>query len=245
MAKTQTTHQNKILKETELRSNVNNRSDVSLKNSKKLYLDLISNTNHAAKKKGIELVWQAIITLANDEAPDLSIRRVGQKSEELGGPREQTIRNKGSKHYRDLIEAAGKDLSIPIKKISAGPLDNLNTAVKSVSNPQMRSLLQMMLDENKRLKTENNRLREHLKDHDIPMQKPATDNELFILKEQGEQDPLLVHVLQTMLSDNWMEERGWTLDENGSVVTDSGQNITPAGFEKAARRFLAANYEPI
>ena len=191
----------------------------------------------------IELLWRVLSTLHEAGATDFSIARVGRRFEEAGGPRTQSIRNKGGAEYRELIDAFvaayGKQARRGAEK-AGSPLED---AISLIPNAALQAAIRMVVAENKKFKHENDRLRYAFGkvtidvDVDADVERNATDGLEGI---QERLDPEFVRTLQLFVSDDWMSERGLRATSNGAVVLLGSDDllIAPPGFVTALKRLV-------
>lgn len=104
-------------------------------------------------------MWRALEELQAEGAPDFSISRVGSRSEKLGGPKTQSLRNEGGEDYRELISAFARDIGREMRPSALRPASQLDEAIGRIPDLAVRTLIRLKLEDAKRLKTENDTLR--------------------------------------------------------------------------------------
>ena len=178
--------------------------------------------------------------------------RVGEYTEQHGGPRAQSIRNANGATFRKLIDAVAATEGKPRVKAPAHPPSNIELAIAMIPDLPARTLLTMIVEDRRRLLTRENELRTAFARLSVAAgtadRAPvAIEQAQTARSEQPVDLPLLsgveAGVLRRFLSDDWLEERSWTIDPDGSIVDDAtgGGLIAPPGFADIIHKLLISS----
>jgi hypothetical protein len=194
------------------------------------------------KKANLELLWRVLSALHEDGATDFSVARVGRRLEEVGGPRTQSIRNKGGAEYRELIDAFVAAYSKQERPGAKTLGSQLEDAIGLIPNAALQAALRIVVSDNKKLKHENDRLRYAFSkitiDVDAELERNNGTDGLDGAHERL--DPEFVRTLQLFVSDDWMSERGLRATSSGAVVLLGSDDllIAPPGFVNAVKHLV-------
>lgn len=194
------------------------------------------------KRRSLRIVFDALITLRSQGATHYSVASVGKLSAKLGGPKEQSIRNTSGATFRELIghfaDAAGAR-----QKAERLPNESqLEAAIRAIPDIGVRTLVNMKVQEGKRLKSENDRLRHAF--HDLAVQSERKDIAEIGAGKLGERNASIpgyaVEAVRIFLSEQWLVERGLQVGPNGSIVDNAAGSdlIAPPGFVDALKALL-------
>lgn len=111
------------------------------------------------KKRTLVLIHNACKKQAKSSTKDFSIAAIARLVEDAGGITEQALRNKNGEEYRALIHQWDKYCREPKKARNSIVYDEL---LASISDPTTRSLVGILIAENKQLKKENSLLRRQI-----------------------------------------------------------------------------------
>jgi hypothetical protein len=215
------------------------------------YQRLLSESSTPNKRRNLEILWQVLNEMRSKDAPDYNIAAVGRRSEELGGPKTQSIRNTNGVHFRELIEAFAKQNAASTKKTPIAQISQVDVAISRIPDLAVRTVLKMMVADCKRLKHENDMLRSAFKRLSVDTRSlgapatqdaPTRDAEPIDMIPPRKAQPLdapTARAFTRFLSDDWMEERGWRIEPDGSI-TDTTMDwlVAPPGFADALRDLL-------
>ena len=215
-----------------------------------LYAQMIGLTKEGTRKRrNLEIVWQALTDLGGQKVPDYSIARVGAKVEELGGPKTQSLRNKDGLHFRQLIESFARSSGMPVKKAPIHSLSQAEIAIEQLANVGSRVVLKMILEENRRLKSENDQLRHAFKSLSVDQTKSKVANKAAaetpnksVREKLMQLDPTFIQASETFLGKEWLDEHHFGVEANGSIIAQQEGNLlmAPPGFANGLRRLIDA-----
>jgi hypothetical protein len=216
-----------------------------------VYQRLLNESSTPNKRRNLEILWQVLNTMRSKDAPDYNIASVGRRSEEMGGPKTQSIRNTNGAHFRELIEAFAKQDGASIKKTPITQMSQVDVAISRIPDLAVRTVLKMTVADSKRLKHENDMLRSAFRRLSVDMRTPETSVapsptiveavsiDVILPAKSQPIEPSSAHAFERFLSDDWIEERGWRVELDGSI-TDTTMDwlVAPPGFADAIRGLL-------
>ncbi len=187
------------------------------------------------KQSNIEALWLLLTKMHSQGIRVFTVSIVGQASERAGGVKLQSMLNKGGADYRALITAFAEEVGGAKPSRGRGP-SPLELAIEAIPDLDIRTRLGMVLSKGKRLEADNDRLREALRQsraqpggrvQALPEQQTALAVSLTP-KQSSSADAL--KVLDRFISEDWIDERRWNVDQVGTIYDEFGERITPVGF---------------
>ena len=214
----------------------------------KLYQDLLSRAS-SRRAQSLRILWQALSDLEADGIREYTIAAVGRRVEELGGPRTQSLRNADGTDFRRLIAAFGNRTDRGEGRSHDRQQSQVQKAISQVPDLGVQTILRMLLEENRRLKHQNDVLRESFKELSLSITESSMLNdspELEHVAQRSLTGPLC-ESLALFLSDQWLESRGLRIEHDGSIVDstvgDDVYLLAPPGFADALRLLVASPEE--
>jgi hypothetical protein len=173
---------------------------------------------------------------------DFSVATVGRLSSGRGGPSTQAIRNKTGEHYRTLVQAWASQADGGKRKASARPTAGIETdLLEMIDDPCVRAIVGSFLAENRQLKKENVVLK--MNANIVIDRRPVAEttgnasNPQF-LPPLSTLLPLEVDALRHAVSDELLNNMGWTIDPKTGRVSRGERAIFRAGFATAIKKIL-------
>lgn len=217
-------------------------------NPEETYERLLKAAAHERTKRNLTILRDALLKMRDDGVSDYSIAKVGAYSKTLGGPQAQSIRNKNGAHFQSLIKAFAASEGKPQKKLPARPESNVDAAIRAIADQGVRLALEMRLAQARRDRSELDMLRSAFKNLSVSISSgshpSAAAGTALVGKGGGEThrdltSPLAA-AIEKFLSSDWLDERFWKVDADGSIVDESigGALIAPPGFVDALREIL-------
>lgn len=214
-----------------------------------VYKRLIDSTENSRTRKNLEILWAALEEMRLKDVPDYSIARVGKYSEQLGGIRTQSIRNVNGDRFRELIDAYASTVGKSRSKLPARAPSNVELAIDKVADNGARTALKMMVEDRRRLLDENNKLRHAFKKLSVETVNLGQVNSSDLkqpekllppLRSRETFDDIFRAAVKRFLSDDWLQERAWLIQPDGSIADNAtvGDLIAPPGFVDALRQLL-------
>jgi hypothetical protein len=204
------------------------------------------------KRGNVEAFWALLLKLHRQGVRNFTLAVVGKASQKSGGVKLQSLMNKGGADYRELLKAFAEDVGAtqPTTGRKASPLEQ---AIETIADLDIRTRLRMILSQHKRFADDNDRLREILRrSQSLPEESAAAPaggasasvtGSSIALRANGEPqraEPEALIALARFVSDEWMDERRWNVDEHGTVYDEYGERVTPHGFVINTRLLLVA-----
>ena len=203
-------------------------------------------------RRSLEAIHRVCQEQHDRGSPDFSIPTVARLSEAIGGPSEQTIRNRTGAHYRALLGAwaAFSEGSTKKPQQKPAPLTE-ETVLPRIEDPATRAVVGMILSKNKKLLAEI-----HLLKHNAnividrrqrewapePTGKPP-DRESSAVVEVPPANlglsKIQIEALVDATSPEMLERMGWTVQDNGRVMKGARPIYKP-GYVDAIRAILDA-----
>jgi hypothetical protein len=195
-----------------------------------IYNDLYEQAT-TRTKKSLETLKEACDSQVSRKATDFTVATIGRISEEMGGVKEQAIRNKTGEHFRTLIEAYSTVHSVKMPKaLSKDPLTWVNT----IEDPRQRYEVLNMYAENKRLQNELNLLKAStVIDVDMRVSSaPQSDG----IRLENKLNDVELRALTHFISESNLKHFDMKLGTNGRLLNSGGKAITKVGFIDAIEK---------
>jgi hypothetical protein len=223
---------------------------MSSSDAETLYNTLFAEASSPKRRNSLTILWQALTELQSEGAKDYSIARVGKKVEKLGGPRTQSLRNKDGADFRRLIEQFGSSQGYDGRTTPRAMETQVQRAIREIPDLGVQTILRMTLEENRRLKHEIDMLRSAYRELQVdPGREPgassATDTEQIEVLDSATVSVRVpkkaIVSVEQFLSESWMEELGFRVEPDGSIVdmTSRGSLVAPSYFADALKSIAA------
>lgn len=202
---------------------------------------------HASTRKArsLEVVYTVCKEQYERGSKDFSIPTIARLSKENGGPSEQTIRNETGSNYRAVMSAwatyTDGTLKKPAKIKESSVADEI---LNRITDPTTRSLVGIILAENRKLKGENSILKQQTK---LTIDMRPTNNVPLISSNEITGDtslclyPTELEALRDAISDEHIKKQDWKTDAYGRIENKVGREIFKVGFLSAIKKVLKAN----
>jgi len=203
--------------------------------------------SHASprKAKTLDLLFEVLHKHAESGVMDFSVATIGRLSSAAGGPTTQSIRNKGGADYRRLIEAWAASRGTTRKKpLAPANRQRLPTRFEDIlgriEDPALRAVVGSLIAERNRFFNENRVLKAQT---EIvvdcrPVKCEASPAVEVLPSLTGLLTDMEREALQAAVSEKLLEQRGWTVFENGRVKGEDGRSIYKPGYLTAIRKIL-------
>lgn len=205
-----------------------------------LYNQLCENAS-TRKKKTLALVHEVCKKQSEAEVKDFSLGTIAALMSDKGGLSEQALRNKNAEPYRLLINNWAEYSNTTTKKPKKQTTTTINDEILSqISEPTVKALVGMIMAENRKLKNENNLLKNQTCiTVDMRNQKSNSlaNNDVVVVSAIDDLTETEIEALKGAVSDKFFKERGWTTDEQGRVK-EKGYPVYKAGYVTAIKKIL-------
>lgn len=201
---------------------------------------MIHENASTRKKKTLLTIHNACRKQSESIAKDFSLSAIARLIADEGGPTEQALRNKNAEDYRALIsrwaEYCNTNTKKPRKEKSSTMHDEI---LSNISDPTVKALVGIIMAENRKLKRENSLLKEQtLFTIDMrPESNKQDNNDSFLVVPSYNLTDTEIDALRHAISDEFMNYRGWTVDEYGRVKEKDFQ-VYKAGYVSAIKKVL-------
>lgn len=190
----------------------------------------LKNDSNQRTQNTLDAIYSVCIEQLKNGGTDFSYTTISRIGESLNLPKPQSIRNKSGEKYKTLIDHF-KDQSAQKKSKKNKP--NEYDWIKKIEDPTSRILINQLISENKKLKSQINEI--------IP------PNALIIIKDNknGISDnkidltPLEVRAVEYLLSESFKSKNSITEDDYGRYVDYRGNIFLPTSTTHAIRKILS------
>lgn len=205
-------------------------------NPKDLYDELYNNAS-TRKKRTLKIINQACEKQSQTEKKDFSLTTIAKIIASDGGPTEQALRNKNGRDYRNLIACWAQYSNSSMKKPSKEKNNTIyDELLSSISEPTTKSLVGILIAENRKLKAENNLLKKDTV-YTIDMRKESKLTNQVVMQAPYDFSESEIEALSAAISGDFFEEQGWTIDTSGRVKSGN-YTLYKAGYINAIRKVL-------
>lgn len=165
---------------------------------------------------------------------DFSVSAVGRLAEADGIMKGRALYNSPSADYRTLIEAwaayAGPPAPKPPKMLAS------NAYLMRIEDPAIRSIMQAIISERDKLKTQLNVLKANTQ---ITVdRRPLGAATTATSAMTAQLTPSEREALEKAVSAHYLEERGLREGSHGEIVNARGRTVFEVGFARAIRKVL-------
>lgn len=194
------------------------------------------------KRRSLKIIHEVCKKQTQEGILDFSIGTIAKLIASDGGPSEQSLRNKNGEDYRLLIKQWAEYANGSSKKLKKQKASTLNEEIlENVNDPTVRALVGMILAENKKLKNENSLLKQQTT-LTIDMRKSKDESlsigkDTVIVAASYNLTDTELKALNEAISDEFMQHRGWTVDEYGRVK-EKGIFVYRTGYVTAIKKVL-------
>jgi len=206
-----------------------------------LYIKLHENAS-TRRKRTLELIHAACKEQAEQGRKDFSIVTIVSLLADKNGPSEQTLRNKTGNDYRALIKHWAEYADGSSKKVKKQKSSTFNEELlANVNDPTTRAMVGIILAENKKLKAEVSLLKQQTT-LTIDMRKSKHEilgvrENTVLVSPSHDLTEMEIKALREAISDDFIQHRGWTVDDYGRVK-EKGVVVYKPGYVNAIRKIL-------
>jgi len=194
------------------------------------------------KLNTLEKIHQICTEQSERGSYDFSVATIARISEEQGGAKAQSIRNKTGEIYRALIESWA-EYKEPLRVVSQ-KIKEKDAWVKRIEQSDIKFLVLDLIAKNKKLTGENQQLKA-IKELHIDM-RPVSSN---VAQTSNDITPKLTSpiTLQNLeqkalthaIDEEELMRKGWSVDERGRISDENGVEVFKVGFVAAIRKMLS------
>lgn len=195
--------------------------------------------SNARKQRSLDVIYEVCQEQAKAGSRDFSIATIGRLSAEQSGPSPQTIRNKGGIDFRELITTWARHADGATKKPPKLQESGIYSILEKIEDPAVRSIVGTILAKNTKLQGEVNLLKRQseivIDRRTVPLT-PVTLDADQQASLSSNLTPTEISALEHAISDELMEQEGWSIEPSGRIVNSLGRTIFMAGFATAIRK---------
>ncbi|MGA4313680.1 gamma-mobile-trio protein GmtX [Ralstonia nicotianae] len=195
---------------------------------------------NASARKAVSLRLLATICEEQNErgSRDFSVATIGRISSDRGGPSAAAIRNKPGEDYRALLKAFADWTGGHSKKKRTARPSEAESILEGVVDPVLKTRITLMLAEMSALRAQLQASR-HLLNQNAVIQLGAP------VEERGQARAGELHLtfhemaaLEAALAPSALAHWGWTVEDSGRVMSETGQIVFRAGFATALKKIV-------
>lgn len=188
------------------------------------------------KVRSLRLI-HAICVEQQQRGGDYSVATIGRLSAERGGPAAGAIHNKTGEAYRAIIKIFADHADGTPRRRKNRSTDQVDMILEGRIDPVLKVRLTLLLAELKSARGQLLAARQ-IANQTATLRLDSPASEKLPPHPAETLSPLEVHALKNAVSQNTMDHWGWRADENGRIITDTGQTVFGAGFVTAIRKVL-------
>jgi len=201
----------------------------------------LSENVSTRKRRSIELLHNICKEQHMRGSKDFSIPTIVSLSNAIGGPSEQTIRNKSGSDYRAVLSCWAQYTNGFNKKIKVERQTSTGDEIlNGITDPTIRALVGIILAENRKLKSENSLLKQKTSitiDMRSSTQQPLSIEDTGLVPQATKLFQSEITSLQYAISDEFLKHQGWVADAQGQVK-EKGMQIYKPGYLTAIKKIL-------
>ncbi len=197
------------------------------------------------RQRTINQLVETLNDMARRGIKVFTVANVGRETEQRGFLKAQSIRNANGKGFREIINAFAALHGLATTHTPARKVTPLEEAIRAIPDLDIRVRLLSLIDENKALRDQLQRLENGFKrlqasDAKIvevpPEALPAPDIEIIGPRARARVNR---GPLERFISEEWVDQNAWTVNGSGTIM-EGRHMITPPGFVPAMKDALKA-----
>lgn len=224
-----------------------NESNGPLSRAEALLEGFIASTKSTRRQQSLRNLAAVLRKRVEHRDNNFQIASIAGECSALGGPSEQTIRNKPGEQFRELIEAyaavhGGKTRA----RSSTRSYDDelMHRIITAIPDAQLRTEIVLELAEKRSLQRQLDILRSSTSRGMIirlPNEASAQGQQQTVTSNAGvELSDVEIVALKTFIGKSNLTNNGWRVAADGRILAESGREITKVGFVSALQRILEA-----
>lgn len=203
-------------------------------NDVKAYLDsLLITISDPRSQKMLQNVWKALETIRLANGNDYRIPIVAKLTEEMGGPKAQSMRNATGIHYRNLIDKYAVVHQLPDKSNRDDPHGKL---LKEITDKHTKQHIRLLIQENTSLRNQLNVMKFNVARNAPPMLPTSANDQTTAIPgpvlSETERDSIKYFL-------NGLDKNGYEVNEFGAIIDPDGIELAPPGFIDTLNNILA------
>lgn len=210
----------------------------------KLFLNELCAQASPRKSRSLQLIFEICEEQHERGSKDFSVVTIGRLSADRGGPTAGAIRNKTGESYRALMKVFSDSVGGRSRKAVAGAQrDEVSILLAGITDPVVRARINLLLAEMRSQRAQIIGLR-HLANQNAAIvigdaiPEISSDEAKFAQREKLSLTELEKRALKNSISDVTLVHWGWSKDDSGRILSDSGQVVFGAGFVSAVEKIM-------
>lgn len=203
-------------------------------NDAKEYLDgLLVTISDPRSQKMLQNVWKALETIRLANGNDYRIPIVAKLTEEMGGPKAQSMRNATGIHFRNLIDKYASVHQRPEQSKGDDPHGKL---LKEITDKHTKQHIRLLIQENTSLRNQLNIIKNNVARNAPPILPTSADDQTKSIA-----GPILSEIELDSIKDflEGLNKKGYEVNEFGAIIDPDGIEFAPPGLIDALKGILA------
>ena len=205
--------------------------------ARKMVEQLCAGADHR-KQRSLRLIYDICVEEQEKGSDDYRVSTIGKFSSARGGPGAGTIRNRSGEAYRAIIATFAKEVPKTKRRDKDKALDEADEILEGIADPVIRTRVNLLLAELRSLRGQLLAAK-HLANESCSIR---IEDRGGTGGQEGGSGPHLTELegraLRSALSAETLEHWGWTVDEHGRVLSDTGQTVFRMGFVNGIQKVL-------
>jgi hypothetical protein len=204
----------------------------------------LKNQSNTRMQASLDTLHEVCRNQKTSGSVDFSLPTIAALLKKHQGPSYQTLRNKNpqGERYRTLIDAWSRFSGGNMKKLvkSVAPSSE-GSILQKIPDAAVRGLVGGIIAENSRLRGEVQVLRqraEYVIDRRPVLRTQQDSDAVDVAPALCHLTGIEVEALRHAVSDKFLMDEGWVLDDSGRIKTAKGRPIFKPGFATAIRKIL-------
>lgn len=194
------------------------------------------------KVKRLKQLNALLEKISTQKIRDFSLGSIGRICEREGIFSARTINNAQSADYRTLVEAWEANFGGAGRK-TANDIDSTRLE-RLTKDPALRTILQSLAIENRKLRAELNSLRSLTAiTIDLRPQSLSNGQQEFSKGNRAELTGQEIVALELLCRPDWPDSEGWKVTPTDAIVNENGRVLFDVGFLSAIRKLVARETE--
>lgn len=195
------------------------------------------------KQKNLDLIHAVCREQYERGSKDFSVATISRIAQERGGPVTSTIHNKTGDDFKGLIKAWASHTGGVTRKVRKATNSPLWDVLDKIPDPAVRSVMGIVLAENKKLRAEVNLLKANanvtIDFRTAPSESVKSTDPVQVLPADFGLTDAEKAALRHSVSNKLLKEQGWMQDDRGRILkSDNGLPIFKIGFATAIRKIV-------
>jgi hypothetical protein len=210
---------------------------------------LIEQVVNSGKRRRLEVILSICLEKAKSGDGDFSVTDIANKAKKVGGPSEQTIRNKAGIQYRVIIDRFRKASHDDKKRaVGANGIDDLLSRISGhVTDSQMRAELLLSLSELRSLRRQITIMRMNISKGMLinvspnaavePLVEESINSEVSAAFERNF-TMIEIDAVKKFLSEDGLFHNDLSITEDGRLINSKGREFSKFGLVSALRKII-------